>query len=102
FMAAVRAADGPTAVFAANDQMALGLISGLSDAGVAVPGDVSIVGVDDNPDAAFYRPPLTTVRLDVAGEAARCIAQVLGESQPAASVDIASPELIVRKSVRRV
>ena len=75
---AVRAGDGPTAVFVANDQMALGLISGLVDAGVAVPGEVSVVGVDDNPDAAYYRPALTTVRLDIAGEAARCIADVLG------------------------
>jgi DNA-binding LacI/PurR family transcriptional regulator len=92
---AVRGAHPPTAVFAANDQMALGLIAGLVDAGVAVPGEVSVVGVDDNPDAAYYRPALTTVRLDIAGEAARCIADVLGLEAPAAPAD---PVLIRRAS----
>ena len=87
--------DGTTAVFVANDQMALGLMAGLVGAGVAVPGDVSVVGVDDNPDAAFYRPALTTVRLDVAGEAARCIADVLGLPAPAAP---AAPALVARAS----
>ena len=86
---------GPTAVFVANDQMALGLIAGLGDAGIAVPGEVSVVGVDDNPDAAYYRPALTTVRLDIAGEAARCIAEVLGLEAPAAPAD---PVLIRRAS----
>ena len=40
-----------------------------------MPGDLSIVGFDDNPDAAYYSPALTTVRLDVAGEARRCVAE---------------------------
>lgn len=92
---AIRDGDGPTAVFAANDQMALGLMAGLADAGFAVPGDVSVVGLDDNPDAAFYRPALTTVRLDVAGEAARCIADVLGLPAPP---EPAAPVLVVRAS----
>ncbi|WP_314504833.1 LacI family DNA-binding transcriptional regulator [uncultured Microbacterium sp.] len=86
---------GPTAVFAANDQMALGLIAGLADQGIAVPARMSVVGVDDNPDAAFYRPALTTVRLDIAGEAARCIAAVLGLDPPAAP---AAPALLRRAS----
>jgi DNA-binding LacI/PurR family transcriptional regulator len=95
---AVRAPGGPTAVFVANDQMALGLIAGLADAGVAVPAQVSVVGLDDNPDAAYYRPALTTVRLDIAGEAARCIAELLGGSESAAAVAISAPQLIVRAS----
>ncbi|MCC2031637.1 LacI family DNA-binding transcriptional regulator [Microbacterium allomyrinae] len=53
-----------TAVFAANDQMALGAIRALTDAGHDVPGAVSVVGFDDIADAADYRPPLTTVRQD--------------------------------------
>jgi DNA-binding LacI/PurR family transcriptional regulator len=93
--AAVRLPDGPTAVAVANDQMALGLIAGLRDAGVAVPGGVSVTGFDDNPDAAFYSPPLTTVRLDLAGEARRCIAEVLGH--PASELP-SSPVLVVRGS----
>ena len=93
---AVRASDGPTAIVAANDQMALGLIAGLRAAGVDVPGDVSIAGFDDNPDAAFYRPALTTVRVDIAGEATRCVAEVLGLE--ASGIPVASPALVVRAS----
>ncbi|GAA1960512.1 LacI family DNA-binding transcriptional regulator [Microbacterium deminutum] len=92
---AVRTVDGPTAVAVANDQMALGLIAGLRATDVAVPGDVSVTGFDDNPDAAFYSPPLTTVRLDLAGEARRCVAEVLGH--PASALP-APPELVVRES----
>jgi DNA-binding LacI/PurR family transcriptional regulator len=91
--AAVRAG-GPTAVAVANDQMALGLIAGLREAGVDVPGDVSIVGFDDNPDAAYYRPALTTVGLDLAGEARRAVATVLGAGAPGP----AAPRLVVRAS----
>ena len=91
----VREGDGPTAVFVANDQMALGLIAGLVDCGLSVPVDVSVVGFDDNPDAAYYRPALTTVRLDIAGEATRCIAELLGSEAPKAP---AAPVLVARAS----
>ena len=53
-----------TAVFVANDQMALGLLRALHEAGRSVPDDVSVVGFDDIPEAAFFTPPLTTVRQD--------------------------------------
>jgi DNA-binding LacI/PurR family transcriptional regulator len=53
-----------TAVFAANDQMALGLLRVLSEEGRSVPGDVSVAGFDDIPEAAYFTPPLTTVRQD--------------------------------------
>ena len=51
-----------TAVFAANDDMAIGLIRALTEAGLRVPDDVSVVGFDDIPVAAYITPPLTTVR----------------------------------------
>jgi DNA-binding LacI/PurR family transcriptional regulator len=54
----------PTAVFAANDQMALGLLRALHEAGLRVPQDVSVVGFDDVPESGYYTPPLTTVRQD--------------------------------------
>lgn len=92
--AAVAAPDGPTAVAAANDQMALGLVAGLRAAGLEVPRNVGVTGFDDNPDAAYYRPALTTVRLDLAGEARRAVAAVLGEDAP----DPERPELVVRAS----
>lgn len=53
-----------TAIFAANDQMALGVIHGLADRGLRVPEDISVVGFDDLPDARHFLPPLTTVRQD--------------------------------------
>ena len=92
---AVRGADGPTAVAAANDQMALGLIAGLVAEGLRVPDDVSVTGFDDNADAAFYTPALTTVRVDTAGEARRVVAEALG--LPAA-VAAAEPVLVARAS----
>jgi DNA-binding LacI/PurR family transcriptional regulator len=95
----VRALAGPvppTAVVVANDQMALGLMTSLASAGCRIPADISITGFDDNPDAAHYRPALTTVRVDIAWEARRCVAQVLGHA--AADVVGAVPRLVVRAS----
>lgn len=53
-----------TAVFAANDDMAIGLIRALAESGRSVPNDVSVMGVDDIPSAAYLNPPLTTVAQD--------------------------------------
>jgi DNA-binding LacI/PurR family transcriptional regulator len=53
-----------TAVFTANDQIAIGLLLALHEAGRHVPDDVSVVGFDDQPEAAYVVPPLTTVRQD--------------------------------------
>lgn len=54
----------PTAVFAANDQLALGLLRAFWERGLRVPQDVSVVGFDDEAGAAYFVPPLTTVRQD--------------------------------------
>ncbi|HEY0188688.1 MAG TPA: LacI family DNA-binding transcriptional regulator [Cellulomonas sp.] len=54
----------PTAVLAANDQLALGLLRAFWERGVRVPQDVSVVGFDDEAGAAYFVPPLTTVRQD--------------------------------------
>lgn len=53
-----------TAAFVANDQMAIGFISALTERGYSVPGDVSVVGFDDIPEAKYVQPGLTTVRQD--------------------------------------
>ncbi|MFD3443216.1 LacI family DNA-binding transcriptional regulator [Microbacteriaceae bacterium 4G12] len=53
-----------TAVFAANDAIALGFTSALRSRGFEAPRDYSIVGVDDMPEVAYYAPPLTTMRMD--------------------------------------
>jgi DNA-binding LacI/PurR family transcriptional regulator len=54
----------PTALLAMSDQLAFGAIEAVKDAGLSVPGDVSVVGFDDVPDAARSNPPLTTVHQD--------------------------------------
>ncbi|WP_136040562.1 LacI family DNA-binding transcriptional regulator [Microbacterium sp. A20] len=91
---------GVTAVFAANDQMALGLLSALHEAGLTVPGDVSVVGFDDAPDAAYYWPPLTTVRQDFDELARRAVGAVIGGTAAAASaLTPVAPVLVSRASV---
>ncbi|MBD8012164.1 LacI family DNA-binding transcriptional regulator [Microbacterium sp. Re1] len=57
-------ASGVTAIFAANDQMALGALRALAESGRRVPDDVAVIGFDDIADAADFQPPLTTVRQD--------------------------------------
>lgn len=66
-----------SAVFVANDQMALGLLRALHEAGRAVPGEVSVVGFDDIADAADYNPPLTSVRQDFDELGARAVAALI-------------------------
>jgi len=95
---ALRAA---SAVFCANDQMALGLLGGLHEVGLSVPGDISVVGFDDTPDAAYYWPKLTTVRQDFSELARRAVAAVLADSDgaPASDLPPVAPVLVTRDSV---
>lgn len=97
-VAAAVQAGGLTAILAANDQMALGLMAGLAGSGIRVPHDLAVVGFDDNPDAAFYAPALTTVRVDVLGDARRCVAEVTGASAGGPTSMSAPAQLIVRAS----
>jgi DNA-binding LacI/PurR family transcriptional regulator len=60
---AVRRADGPSAVYAFNDELALAAMAALVDAGVAVPDRVAVIGCDDSPAARLIRPRLTTIRM---------------------------------------
>lgn len=92
---------GATAVFAANDQMALGLVSALGERGLLVPSDVSVVGFDDVPEAAYYSPPLTTVSQDFAALGALTMQRVLialEEPDAAAESTPIPTRLIVRGS----
>jgi len=95
--------DDVTAVFAANDQMALGLLRALWEAGRSVPGDVSVVGFDDIPEAEFLIPPLTTVRQDftaVGHRAIEILQSAIGRPEPEAEMPerLIRPELVVRAS----
>lgn len=91
---------GATAVFAANDQMALGVLRAVAESGRAVPGDVSVVGFDDIADAADYRPPLTTVRQDFDALGARAVAALVDgiEAGAPASFETVPTRLVVRES----
>lgn len=93
-----------TAVFCANDQMALGVLHGLSVRGVRVPEDVSIVGFDDLPEARHFRPALTTVRQDfddLGQRAVEALIAAIEGGHPTARTVI-EPELIIRESTAAV
>lgn len=68
-----------TAVFAANDQMALGLLRALHERGRKVPDDVSVIGFDDIPESASFLPPLTTIHQDFAEVGRLCVEGVLSK-----------------------
>jgi DNA-binding LacI/PurR family transcriptional regulator len=94
-----------TAIFAGNDQMALGLLRSLHEAGREIPGDISVVGFDDIPEAAYFTPPLTTIRQDFTEAGRRCLRLLVGmieTDEPCPNVLVAT-ELLVRASttVRR-
>lgn len=89
-----------TAVFAGNDQLALGLLHAFTERGVRVPEDVSLVGYDDIPEAEHFTPPLTTVRQDFAGlgrDIMSTLVEILLDEEPVETPHTA-PELVVRKS----
>ena len=89
-----------TAFIAANDQMALGLMLALKERGLRIPQDVSVVGVDDIAEAAFFDPPLTTLRNDFEGQGRAAVSQILAriEHTEAAPVSMPDPVLVVRRS----
>lgn len=90
-----------TAVFAANDQMALGLLRAFHETGRRVPDDVSIVGFDNTPDASSYWPPLTTVHQDFDEVGRLSVEQVIAEIRgtgPVPGVTLVSTHLIQRLS----
>ncbi|MEV4110642.1 LacI family DNA-binding transcriptional regulator [Nonomuraea sp. NPDC049695] len=90
-----------TAVFAANDDMAIGVLRALAEAGRAVPGEVSVAGMDDIPAAAYLSPPLTTVRQDFEAVARRGLALLVEQIErspgPRAHDDLPA-RLVVRRS----
>jgi hypothetical protein len=62
-----------TAVLCGNDDLAVGVIRAMHEAGRAIPGSVSVVGFDDTPQAEFLTPALTTVRLDFTELGRACV-----------------------------
>jgi DNA-binding LacI/PurR family transcriptional regulator len=94
-----------SAVFVANDHMALGLSYALHERGRRLPDEISVVGFDDIPEAEFLNPPLTTIRQNFAGlgEAALrdLLSQINGRPAPGDAPDL-SLELVVRGSTAAV
>lgn len=98
------------AVFAGNDQMAIGAMRAASDLNLRIPEDIAIVGFDDVPEAAFTRPRLTTVRQPVVGlgrlSVKALISLIAGEPEREPNEPdfgaLLQPSLIVRESSQRV
>jgi LacI family transcriptional regulator len=91
----------PTAVFTGNDMMGLGALRAIHEAGLEVPADISIVGFDDVPMAAYANPPLTTMRQPIAEMGALAantlIDQLENIAQPGAHIRLPT-QLVVRQS----
>ncbi|WP_432492356.1 LacI family DNA-binding transcriptional regulator [Kineococcus auxinigenes] len=90
-----------TALFAANDSTAIGAGRALHEAGLHVPGDVSLVGFDDLPEVEFLQTPLSSVRQDIAGVAHLAVELLVGAMAGEPAPDGAAPvhaELVVRAS----
>jgi DNA-binding LacI/PurR family transcriptional regulator len=90
-----------TAIFVANDQMALGVLRALHLAGREVPRDISVIGFDDIPEARYLTPPLTTVRQDfdeVGRQSLLLLLQAIDPDAEASPRVTVTPELIVRES----
>jgi DNA-binding LacI/PurR family transcriptional regulator len=94
------AEDRPTAIFAANDDMAMGCAIAVKDAGLEIPRDVSIVGFDDVPSAAQYYPPLTTIRQPIEVVAAAAVRTLVDRIEGLAVPDEQTfeTELVIRAS----
>lgn len=83
----------PTAVFVANDHMAIGVLSGLLDSGVSVPNDVAVVGFDDIAMSRYTSPPLTTVRVNTTLLGERAV-ELLMRSRRSANPDVKQHEVL--------
>lgn len=93
----------PTAIFAANDSMAIGALSALRESGVRVPGEISVAGFDDIPLARYMDPPLSSVKVPIAKLGARAVEMLLngitrkGKRHPRQR-DRVSTDLVIRRS----
>ena len=95
----------PTALFVANVRAAIGAMAAASRLGLAVPGDLSIVGFHDAPFASYLSPPLTTVRMPLQEMGHQAVANLLAllGGETVDDVMVATPpELVVRSSTSAV
>ncbi|MEK3724342.1 LacI family DNA-binding transcriptional regulator [Paenibacillus sp. FSL H8-0034] len=93
--------DRPTALFVLSDQMAVGVLAALREAGIGVPEDMELVGHDDNEIARFTVPPLTTIHFPVEEMAKACfqmIVDVLHHQVVPPAARMFEPHLVIRQS----
>lgn len=105
YRAALALPEEVTAVALANDSMAIGLIFGLAERGIRVPDDVSVIGMDDAPEARFHLPSLSTIRLDFEGEGAYLMNVLIAKIEGEDVADVPGyrlPELVQRASTAAV
>ena len=91
----------PTAVVAANDLMAVGLLQACEDAGLSIPGDISLSGMDDTDLGQILRPHLTTVKMreeDIGSNAAKLLLERILDGRTYQKTVRLEPELVVRQS----
>lgn len=91
----------PTAVFAQNDRMAMGVLRAARDANIKVPTQLAVIGVDDMPLSSYFDPPLTTMRQDmprIGQEATRMLLDIIQKKNPTVH-DLKLPaQLVIRRS----
>ncbi len=95
----------PTAVFAGNDAMAIGAMRAIEDAGLRIPADVAVVGVDDIMEAEHTRPALTTVHIpkrELARIAVDSVLAFIKEGAPSPMSTLISPYLVIRQSTHGI
>lgn len=95
----------PTAVFCCNDVMALGAISAITEKGLRVPDDISIIGYDNIHSSRFYAPPLTTIHQSksrLAVQAMNLLLERINKNLNQRKIIELHPELVIRKSVKKL
>ncbi len=97
----VESGNVPTAVFAQNDRMAMGVLRAARDVNLKVPSQLAVIGVDDMPLSSYFDPPLTTMQQDmplIGQEATRMLLEIIQKKTPAVRELKLSAQLVVRSS----
>ncbi|MEW9122953.1 MAG: LacI family DNA-binding transcriptional regulator [Thermotaleaceae bacterium] len=95
----------PTAVFCSNDDMAVGAMKAIAESGRSIPGDISLIGFDDNVFASFLSPALTTVKRpieEISKEGTQKLLRLINNKQTKKETIYMKTTLQIRESVKRI